>query len=373
MKLNNIQMDKNIKNKILSAVKAGIQNALNESASNITREEILNDINTMKNFPDNDEKKAIAAKYNIDSKKGKDIIDGITKFAQQIRKNQTVFNDADVKLFYELYTETPVKQLNELFANESVEFLKYLRDYYFNILVKEHLDKYANAKVKSRDFSYILNNSNKWKILRYQEVNNYLYSISGENLKKEDNTNKIYDKLQEQMVEFKELFIEAVCTKAKEDYKKIPSLIEKLTENKEALEDKIEAYNTENRGKLNWREIYYNTKDDNDLVKKISDKIKRYTTILKMYPSESVYVEHIKKNAIDDFNANTKALAQRINEKHIDVDNMEISEVQHDPKFFEMMISDGTQKFYARSILAAEFSSKMIPHFRFIITDRSKF
>lgn len=47
-----------------------------------------------------------------------------------------------------------------------------------------------------------------------------------------------------------------------------------------------------------------------------------------------------------------------------------VSNVKNEPKFFEMTITDGEKKLYCRSVLAAQFSEKMIPHFRFIMTER---
>ena len=55
---------------------------------------------------------------------------------------------------------------------------------------------------------------------------------------------------------------------------------------------------------------------------------------------------------------------------NLNVANIAISNVKNDPKFFEMMLSDGENKLYLRSVFAAQFSEKMIPHFRFIITER---
>ena len=42
------------------------------------------------------------------------------------------------------------------------------------------------------------------------------------------------------------------------------------------------------------------------------------------------------------------------------------------PKLFELEVTDGNITLYARSIWAAEWSDKMIPHFRFIITNKRK-
>ena len=61
-------------------------------------------------------------------------------------------------------------------------------------------------------------------------------------------------------------------------------------------------------------------------------------------------------------------LADRLLDKKFIIEKTVVSNVQNDPKFFEMTITDGEKKLYCRSVLAAEFSEKMIPHFRFIMT-----
>ena len=62
------------------------------------------------------------------------------------------------------------------------------------------------------------------------------------------------------------------------------------------------------------------------------------------------------------------SIAARISKKEFDVNNIKISEVKNDPKFFEMVITDGKKTLYARSIIAASYSSYMKEHLRFILT-----
>ena len=56
--------------------------------------------------------------------------------------------------------------------------------------------------------------------------------------------------------------------------------------------------------------------------------------------------------------------------KGLNIENVTCQDVFDDPKFIEMRITDGERSLWCRSILAAEYSDKMIPHFRFIITER---
>ena len=63
-------------------------------------------------------------------------------------------------------------------------------------------------------------------------------------------------------------------------------------------------------------------------------------------------------------------MAEKIVERDFDYANITFSNMKRDPKGIEMMISDGVKKVYARSIIAAEYSEKVICHFRFILTDR---
>ena len=72
------------------------------------------------------------------------------------------------------------------------------------------------------------------------------------------------------------------------------------------------------------------------------------------------------------FNRNIATLASRIMTQDFDFDKLEVTSISDDPKYFELQITDGKNNLYARSIYAAEFSEKMVPHFRFIITNKRK-
>jgi hypothetical protein len=63
-------------------------------------------------------------------------------------------------------------------------------------------------------------------------------------------------------------------------------------------------------------------------------------------------------------------MADKIHDKGLNIENIECTNVHQDPKVIEMVITDGVKKLYCRSIIAAEYSDKMVTHFRFIITER---
>ena len=57
-------------------------------------------------------------------------------------------------------------------------------------------------------------------------------------------------------------------------------------------------------------------------------------------------------------------------EKEFEFSKIKVNSISNDPKLFELEVTDGNITLYARSIWAAEWSDKMIPHFRFIITNK---
>ena len=86
------------------------------------------------------------------------------------------------------------------------------------------------------------------------------------------------------------------------------------------------------------------------------------------------FYEKRKRNEADKaFTSKLKALTDKILKYNLNLDRLKIDHIDTDPKIFEAYITDGTTTLYARSILAAEFSSYMVPHYRFIITKKSAY
>jgi hypothetical protein len=90
-----------------------------------------------------------------------------------------------------------------------------------------------------------------------------------------------------------------------------------------------------------------------------------------MYPTVEEFQKFTVEEATKQFEYNVCGLADRLLDKKFVIKKIIVSNVKNDPKFFEMTITDGEKKLYCRSVLAAQFSEKMIPHFRFIMTERN--
>lgn len=348
--------------KIYEAIRVGVETALLESV--ISREEAMADYETLE-WTDNATKKTLAVKYGIDSKKAKEIQQKISEYLRTLRFNTSIYDEFDLRNFSRLGFYDSYKKEVELFDQEPRQFVEYIKDRRWANLVKKGLDKKLNWG------SYGLSIADKSAINRYKNADRYLTEHSAAFKEKVNNIDIIYNILQEQMVEFKKDFINRVEKDARRKYRLLPSLIEDNKLTYKSMQEEFDKWYKEEYEK-NRRELWWMVREKKAALDKISDKISRFCGILDKY-TEKEYVVEMHKFAEEEFNSNTKAVAGRINEKHIDIDHLTISEVGRDPKYFEMMISDGKQKFYARSILAAEFSEKMVPHFRFIITDRSKF
>ena len=159
------------------------------------------------------------------------------------------------------------------------------------------------------------------------------------------------------MDEFKKIFLEKVKTSSEELYNKIP-------ENVNNIYGKIRQYTT----KLNNNEISY--KEYNDLIKPLENNwFYRYgRSIINRFKTIKEYINYRLDEAEKEFDGSLMGIATRISKKEFDINNIKISEVKNDPKFFEMVITDGKKTLHARSIIAASYSSHMKEHLRFILT-----
>ena len=95
-----------------------------------------------------------------------------------------------------------------------------------------------------------------------------------------------------------------------------------------------------------------------------------YLIVSRKYSSKKEYVDKCKKDAEDKFDANITTISERLKKQNFIITDIQVTDIDNDPKFYTMCITDGVKKVYCRSIWVAEFSDKMIPHFRFIITSR---
>lgn len=334
-------------------------------------------------------KKSKAEKYKVDSKRTADIQSAILEQLRLERNSRTVFENDDCVWFFRLKGADSVvaKTLYEVLDRESFEFVKFL----FEFLTKHASKPRFSAKPENgtmldlykklsglapNDRRYFASTSEIYSAKRYWLVEEYVKSHSEEGIAAATENDKIIttilDVLVEQMKDYRENYIVRVTEFFTKQYKSFPSVLE-ATVNEIA---NVETELLKRKNELSNESISTRLHDtvSHNLMKtidKLRDKKYKITTILRTY-TEKEYVDKEVTNAINQFDADVRELANRIKDKGFSIDTMSISRIHEDPKLFEMHITDGIKHMYARSIIAAEFSERVRAHYRFIITDRKE-
>ena len=352
-----------------------------------SKAEMVADYNS--NFCDSLVKKDKAAKYKLDSKKTADIQSAIIEQLRLERNTRTVFEDDDCVWFFRLKGADSViaKTLYEVLDRESFEFVKF----YFEFLTKNAnkprfskkpeagtlLDLYKKLEgLIPNERRYFASTSEIYSAKRYWMIEEYIKSHSDEAIAAAVENDKIIttilDVLVEQMKDYRDNYIVRVTEFFTKKYKSFPSVLEETVNEIVEIEAKLLKRENELLGES--MSVRYHDVIVRGLTKtfdKLRDKKERIRTILRTY-TEKEYVKKEVNNAINQFDADVRELANRIKDKGFNIDTMTISRIHEDPKLFEMYITDGEKNMYARSIIAAEFSEKVRAHYRFIITDRKE-
>lgn len=332
-----------------------ILNYINES--NITKDVLVNDYNNSE-YATGNEKKELANKYNAVNKI-KDIKHAILLKLRDERNTRNKFDSDDLKWFSRF--DFSDRDFPKYLAEEPIEFVRFLATYYLEDLKKRKLDKYITMTSFS---GYSFSPNQKYMIKRYQTILSFL----NENDKTDDEKMKAkadkerlanmmklaVEKLHEQLKGFKKQLMDHVKNQAQCTYNKAPENLNKLME-------AIKKYD-----EMDYRELMrgYNYKEREGLKKRIGN----LKAILRM--SKTEFVNKNLEAAESQYNSDVNTLADKIHDKGLDIENIECTHITQDPKCIEMVITDGNKKLYCRSIIAAEYSDKMVAHFRFIITER---
>lgn len=314
-------------------------------------------------------KKTLAAKYGINTKKAKEIELAILDQLREYRKRATEFDETDMKMFHRYDSS-----IKKLIVNEGTSFLLYMKDRYYERLEKRNLIKKLHL-TKGRDWNYHMTGADKNMIDSYLAIVAELENRDVEKIATKRSEEELLDVIKlsliEQTKEFHDDFINDATKYAERIYDNAPNVVssceERLPELRKEREDVIERVRAE-RG---WR--YYNDSEYLAIDKRVNDCYKKLTNAKAILrKSKSTFVKEIIDAAEDTFNRNITTLASRIMNQDFDFDKLEVTSISDDPKYFELQITDGKNNLYARSIYAAEFSEKMVPHFRFIITNKRK-
>lgn len=309
------------------------------------------------------EKKQLAEKYGC-SNKIKDIQKAILLKMRDERHTRKEFNDKDITYFSRL--DFPERDFVKYLSEEPIEFVRFYADFYLNKLKAKKLDRMVGQKLNGYNSSI----ADRFMIKRYEAILTYLTEndkpleeIAKDKAAKERAEmmmQNLVAKLQEELKDFKKKLLDFAKEFATKKYNNIPKLIEKYN-------NFIKEYETNNEGK-SWS---VRSKEYREVEKVIKERNKCKALITR-YKTLKDYQDACIKEAEDQFNYNVNAIANRVSEKGLNIEQISCKNIFNDPKFIEMTITDGNKNLYCRSILAAEYSDKMIPHFRFIITEKNK-
>lgn len=309
------------------------------------------------------EKKTLSSKYGT-SNKIKDIQKAILLKMREERHNRKEFNDEDITNFTRL--DFPEKKLYDELGEEPIEFVRFYANKLLETLKKRRLDKMVGQKLNSYNSSI----SDRYIIKKYETLLAYLTTNDKtEEEKAKDKSDKeriemikqnLIKKISIELEGFKNKIIEMTKRFAKRKYDEAPKIIERCDKRISELESTFD-------GKSFY--TYYKTKEYKEIEELRKTKSKEKLLLTK-YPTYKEYEEYCVNEAIRQFENNIEAIADRVKEKGLNIENVTCQDIYDDPKFIEMRITDGERNLWCRSILAAEYSDKMVPHFRFIITER---
>jgi len=318
------------------------------------------------------EKKAIADKYGCTSVKKVDIQEAILQAIRDERNSRKKFTDEDVRWYHRLGMYDLYKKAEEQMSKESKEFLLFLKDHYWKYL-KTHGIVDTNDTPTWRAFSGSYADKSAYK--RYENVVQYLKETDPKEMDKRKETELIksglIEKFKVELTEFKKEFLARVKEAAGEYYDSCPSKAADAEKNEQKYHKEMKDLEKENGGYISFRSPLYSKYRQLDENCSFWRKRKyEYQGILKEYKTKKSFVDANLKAAEEKFERNIDTLADRIMDRELSIPDIKVSSVREDPKVFQMMITDGKKKLFARSIIAAEWSEKVSTHFRFIITNR---
>lgn len=341
-----------------------------------TRSEIVADYNIVNDCPTKATKVALAEKYGVSSAKVADIQKAIVLAMREVRKDSVEFSHEDVVWFGRL--DAPERKIAEYYAQESVAFLDYLLASYFDNVRSRKLENKL-FMANSRD-CYGCSCADKYLMRKYISLRDFIEGSKQENIDKR--TKEIAEKeaiksvLLEGMKEFHDEFISRTKDSSAKFYNELPSIISSL---EQRYNKAINAYND---AKRECGEIYLTgSKEEylvarskyNDLYKEYQEYYASYRKMLNIqmrFKTQEEYVEYCVEEAENTYNHNVNSIVARIHKHNLNTSAVKVVDVQNDAKFYALVVTDGDKKLYCRSIWAAEFSDKVTPHFRFIITNK---
>ena len=186
------------------------------------------------------------------------------------------------------------------------------------------------------------------------------------------NFDQLLDVAKTQTADFKVQYLNLVREDACITYDKLPDRIKSAENKMKSLHERIRNCCKEKRdscGRLSFADLdlyIAQTSPMRKEVNKFEGIIRQSKKFLQM--GKDSFVEANVGKASIMFDGKVYALADKLDKNGFTPD-CEFSAISHDPKLFDTIITSGSNKVHARSILAAVGSECMVAHFRFIITN----
>lgn len=306
---------------------------------------------TVRDIYDMKEKKAIAAEYGISSPKTAVMQDFFANKLRELRQTRTSFDENDFRDF--LHLNVNLKTIGPLVEQEPIG----MKD----IILKGIL-KYCNNTLGGRTWYKIYHKAED----TYNNSKAFMPDEQKAELQQKDNSiEQLTEKLVSLLEEYKGEYIKRVETTSVTHYNNIPNEIQRL---EDVIKRKYDEYDQKKRNK-EFKGLYASSMFL-DEINKLERKSNAYKNLItRKYPTVDTFVQACVDEANKEFKIKIRDLANRVVNKGFDIPNIQVTGVQDDPKIFSLRITDGKQRLFCRSILAAEFSDKMVPHFRFIMTN----
>lgn len=283
--------------------------------------EIIDDIKLVEN-----NKKAIASKYGIQSNKCAEIQRTLWIMANDIRRTHTTFTIEDVKIFNRRW-DVPYspKKIREAMADESDAFVAF----YLGII--------ENAK-----------SVYDWRT--HNTRVNTLRSILVERSKANNDTlQQLKKTLTEQTYDFRTTYIDSILERANEIFTALESKYHGIR----TTADLIAAFNPADDKEFNKIRINF-------------AKARNFTH----HFDKVAFLDYQGKKANKEFDESISLIADRIESKGMAPKDVIVKKINdNDAKAFDIHVTDGKMDLHARSIFCAEFSDLVTPHWRFIITN----
>lgn len=369
-------------------------------------EEAKQDMNTVRDAMDKKTKVAIADKYGIKSAKAGEIIAGIWNLLNTVHKSKSPneYTDEDFQIWWSCFDgPTSSVALKKALDGEKIEWCEFVlnkaHELVFNgkrgdywMRAQRSFEKYINSLLNKDKNSKDVNLQNLIATLMEKTKefhDNYIENVKLWSKRKYESLLQMKDfKIEDYMSIFGTIDRETLIRAGKGD-RSVNYIIDRsdfwrhfhpYSEEYTAKKDVVifgATYEAKTirkpvtKGSYSMRDLALATGEEfADIPSK--NALRRQAEVL-MFNAKykwnlKDYTEDNVKTAEDKFKSDIMAIAEKVRRMNMEEALLELLSIESDPKHYDITLTDGKKTVHARSIFAAEFSEKVTPHYRFIIT-----